>query len=129
MDSAVSFDVNTLMASAASIFIALAFIIAVFACYSYKILRFELVLSFSVALGALGAFISAMFVPAIEGINVGAAVGLVCGLIGAFIGKKLFKLCCFVYGAGIGYAVAVVVMFMFADLPLFQNESSDVSLL
>jgi hypothetical protein len=120
MDNAVSFDMNAVMSSAAFM-IALAFVLAVVACYSYKILRFELVLSFSVVLATVGAIVSEMFIPAIEGVNINAAVGLVCGLIGAFIGKKLFKLCCFVYGAAIGYLIGLVVMTMFAELPLFQN--------
>jgi hypothetical protein len=108
-------------AYAVPLFICVALVLAIVACYSYKLLRLTFLCTFTVVLGVVGATVADMFIPAVAGIEISGAVGLVCGIIGAVIGKKCFKLCAFVFGAAEAYVAANSVVLMFPDIELFQN--------
>lgn len=123
MNGATSFDVTTLMNDyAVAILIGLALALVVEACYSYKLLRINLVLIFGVTFATVGAVLGGMFIPAVSGVNVGVAIGAVCGIIGALIGKNCFKFCMFICGAGLGYVVGAIVVALFAPQVAFLQD-------
>ena len=124
MNGAGNIDLNTILGLyAVPVFIAAAFVYIIYACYCYKLLRFSLVLAFSAIFGVAGAFVTEMFVPAVAGINVSAAVGVVCAIIGALVGKNLFKFCVFVVGAALGFVVGMVLPTFLPNVEFLQNPT------